>query len=147
MVKNRNERQVYFMLHKIPDNLTGRDMDILNILWKSDESLTASQIASSDQGLTINTVQAVIRKLLKEKLIKIDNIVYSGTVLCRSYCPTMSEDDFALSQFNCEYRKIQKRISKSTLVSALLGSEKNPDVIKNDISELQAMLDEYKEKL
>lgn len=135
------------MLQKIPDNLTGRDMDILNILWKSNEALTASQIASADDGLTINTVQAVIRKLLKEKLIKIDNIVYSGTVLCRSYCPTLSEDDFALSQFNCEYKKVKGRISKSTLVSALLGSEKNPDVIKNDLSELQAMIDEYKKTL
>lgn len=135
------------MLQPIPDNLTGRDMDILNILWKSGEALTASQIASSDEGLTINTVQAVIRKLLKEKLIKIDNIVYSGTVLCRSYCPSMSEDDFALSQFNCQYQKVKGRIAKSTLVSALLGSETNPDVIKSDIDELQAMLDEYKKNL
>ena len=34
------------MLQAIPDNLTGRDMDILNILWKSGKPLTASQIAS-----------------------------------------------------------------------------------------------------
>lgn len=135
------------MLQTIPDNLTRRDMDILKILWKSEEPLTASQIAGLDQSLTINTVQAVIRKLLKEKLIKIDNIVYSGTVLCRSYCASMSENDFALSQFNCEYQKMQGRISKSTLISALLGSETNPDVIKNDIDELQAMLDEYKKKI
>ncbi len=135
------------MLQAIPDNLTGRDMDILNILWKSGEPLTASQIASSDPDLTINTVQAVIRKLLKEKLIKIDNIVYSGTVLCRSYCPSLSEDDFALSQFNCEYRKIRGRISKSALVSALLGSETNPETMKNDLSELQNMIDEYKKKI
>ena len=135
------------MLQPIPDNLTGRDMDILKILWKSEEALTASQIANSDPGLTINTVQAVIRKLLKEKLIKIDNIVYSGTVLCRSYCPTMSEDDFALSQFNCEYKKVQGRISKSTLVSALLGSETNSEVMKSDLAELQNMLDEYKKKI
>ena len=69
------------MLQKIPDNLTRRDMDIMNILWQSEEPMTASQIAGVNPDLTINTVQAVIRKLLKEKLIKIDNIVYSGTVL------------------------------------------------------------------
>ena len=135
------------MLQKIPDNLTRRDMDIMNILWQSEEHMTASQIAGVNPDLTINTVQAVIRKLLKEKLIKIDNIVYSGTVLCRCYTPAISADDFALSQFSCEYQKIQERISKKTLVSALLGCETNSDVIRKDIDELQSMLDEYKKKL
>ena len=59
----------------------------------------------------------------------------------------MSEDDFALSQFNCEYKKVQGRISKSTLVSALLGSETNSEVMKSDLAELQNMLDEYKKKI
>ena len=46
------------MLQKIPDNLTRRDMDIMNILWQSEEPMTASQIAGVNPDLTINTVQA-----------------------------------------------------------------------------------------
>ena len=120
------------MLPSNLDNLTKRDMDILNILWKSEEPLTASQIASADEGLTINTVQAVI--------------VYSGTVLCRSYCPAISADDFALFKFNNEYQKMKDRLSKSTLMASLLGSETDSEQIKRDIDDLESLLDEYKQK-
>lgn len=137
---------MYSMLPSNLDNLTKRDMDILNILWKSEEPLTASQIASADEGLTINTVQAVIRKLLKSEFIKIDNIVYSGTVLCRSYCPAISADDFALFKFNNEYQKMKDRLSKSTLMASLLGSETDSEQIKRDIDDLESLLDEYKQK-
>ena len=108
--------------------------------------MTASQIASADEGLTINTVQAVIRKLLKSEFIKIDNIVYSGTVLCRSYCPAISADDFALFKFNNEYQKMKDRLSKSTLMASLLGSETDSEQIKRDIDDLESLLDEYKQK-
>ena len=66
-------------------NLTKRDMDVLNILWESDEPKTATMISKSGDGLTMNTTQAVLRKLLKNNLIEIADIVYSGTVLTRSY--------------------------------------------------------------
>ena len=44
-------------------NLTKRDMDVLNILWESDEPKTATMISKSGDGLTMNTTQAVLRKL------------------------------------------------------------------------------------
>ena len=49
-------------------NLTKRDMDVLNILWESDEPKTATMISKSGDGLTMNTTQAVLRKLLKNNL-------------------------------------------------------------------------------
>lgn len=36
-------------------NLTKRDMDVLNILWESDEPKTATMISKSGDGLTMNT--------------------------------------------------------------------------------------------
>lgn len=135
------------MIKDIPEKLTRRDMDIMNILWKNGSSMTASQMTQQDPGLTINTVQAVIRKLLHDNLIKIDNIVYSGTVLCRSYLPTLSEDEFTLSCLTKDYQKVRDRISKSMLMASLLGSESNPDILKKDVSELQSMLDEYKKSI
>ena len=48
--------------------LTDREMDILNILWSSESPLIASEIANSDPSLTINTIQVVLRNLLKKKL-------------------------------------------------------------------------------
>ena len=51
-------------------NLTGREKDILDILWKAGKGLIASEIVKEMEGLTINTVQAVLKKLLKRNLIK-----------------------------------------------------------------------------
>lgn len=84
-------------------NLTGREKDILDILWNAGKGLIASEIVKSSEDLTINTVQAVLKKLLKRNLIQIDQIVYSGTVLSRSYIPTLTEAEF-------ETRLIENRI-------------------------------------
>lgn len=71
-------------LMQIKSSLTNREMDILNILWSAQRPLTASEIAKSKEALTINTVQANLRKLQNKNLIRVADIVYSGTVLSRS---------------------------------------------------------------
>ena len=131
----------------LPNDLTRRDLDILNVLWENGSSMTASQIVDAHSALTINTVQAVLRKLLKKKLIEIDKIVYSGTVLCRSYKPAISADEFALSHFNDEYTKLKGRISISALMSSLLDNETDSDILQSNISELKSMLDNYKRSI
>ena len=83
-------------------NLTNREMDILNILWNSEEPLVASEIAKRDDTLTVNTVQATLRKLLKQELVEVADIVYSGTVLSRRYRPTVDSKDFAVQEFSAQ---------------------------------------------
>lgn len=80
---------------KIKDfELTGREKDVLAVLWKAEKGMIASEVVKVRNDLTINTVQAVLKKLLKRNLIKVDQIVYSGTVLSRSYVPTLTEAEF-----------------------------------------------------
>jgi predicted transcriptional regulator len=74
--------------------ITSKQLEIMQVLWRSDQSLTASEIASSDPALNINTVQVCIRQLLKNEYIRVADIVYSGTVLCRSYSPIVSKQEY-----------------------------------------------------
>ena len=74
--------------------ITSKQLEIMQVLWGSDQSLTASEIASSDPALNINTVQVCIRQLLKNEYIQVADIVYSGTVLCRSYSPIVSKQEY-----------------------------------------------------
>ena len=74
--------------------ITSKQLEIMQVLWRSDQSLTASEIASSDPALNINTVQVCIRQLLKNEYIRVADIVYSGTVLCRSYLPIISKQEY-----------------------------------------------------
>jgi predicted transcriptional regulator len=127
-------------------SLTKRDLDIMTILWNSDVSMTASEIVASDPGLNINTVQAVLRKLLKSNYIEVADIVYSGTVLSRSYRPTVSQNDFALSTITTEYQKLGNQMTKASLLASLLDAEPDKEKRKQDIAQLKEMLRQYQEK-
>lgn len=65
--------------------LTKRQEDVMNILWDAKEPIIASEIVKTGTDLNINTVQAALRSLIKKNYIEVAEIVYSGTVLARSY--------------------------------------------------------------
>ena len=125
-------------------SLTQREMDVMTILWKSETPLVASEIANSNSSLNINTVQAVIRKLLNKKYIVVADIVYSGTVLTRSYKPAISKKEMAFQQFTRNLREENENISIPNLVTTLLKHEKNE---KKVIEELEKLLEERKKLL
>ena len=74
--------------------LTQREQDVLQILWDADCGLISSEVVRRKEELTINTVQAIMRKLLSRNLIEVSEIVHSRTVLCRKYVPVMSQKEF-----------------------------------------------------
>ena len=65
-----------------------RELDVLNILWRSDEPMMATDIVNAKLGLTQSTVTAVLRKLLADNLVEVVGITHSGRVLSRTYRPT-----------------------------------------------------------
>ena len=134
------------MKQKPPINisLTKRDLDVLNILWESDDPKTAAQIVKAGPELTMNTVQAGLRKLLKNKLEEISEIVYSGTVLTRSYKPIISQEDFLLHKMTSEYQSLRKKISKVSILSALLDTEEDTARIDQDLSDIEELVHNYK---
>ena len=134
------------MKQKPPINisLTKRDLDVLNILWESDDPKTAAQIVKAGPELSMNTVQAVLRKLLKNKLVEIAEIVYSGTVLTRSYKPIISQEDFLLHKMTSEYQSLRKKISKVSILSALLDTEEDTARIDQDLSDIEELVHNYK---
>ncbi|ADY56470.1 Penicillinase repressor [Syntrophobotulus glycolicus DSM 8271] len=124
--------------------LTEREMDILNILWSSDKPLVASDIAKMGNSLSINTVQAVLRNLLSKKLVGIADIVYSGTVLSRSYQATVSSREYTMRQLINQFQNLNESVSMPSIISTLLEYEKNEESV---IEELEKMLKERKEKI
>lgn len=125
-------------------SLTDKEMQIMKILWKSPEPLVASEITKMDMSLNKNTVQAVIRKLLSKNFIKVADIVYSGTVLTRSYAPALSEKELMVQQFVDQVQEYEENIPIPNLVATLLKHEKNEEKI---IKELELLLEERKKTL
>lgn len=124
--------------------LTEREMDVMKILWNSRKPLVASEIAKKEESLSNNTVQSVLRKLMAKKYIEVADIVYSGTVLTRSYKPVVSKKDLIIEQFINQFNKSEDSIPIPSLVGTLLKHEKNE---KETIEKLEKILEERKKIL
>ena len=91
----------------------------------------------------MNTVQAVLRKLLKNNLIEVADIVYSGTVLTRSYKSMVTQEEFLLFKMTSEYQSLSKKVSKVSILSALLDTEEDPAQVKQDIEQIEELISKY----
>jgi len=127
------------MKNKLP-KISEREKDVMLVLWHSDEPLTASAITEKGDGLSINTVQSVLRYLLKKEYIAVADIVYSGTVHTRSYKPVVSAEQYAADQL--------QTMRINTLIFSTLNFIDH--LIKNDdsniLDELEGIIRDKKEK-
>ena len=127
--------------------LNPRELDVLNILWKSEEAMMATDIVNAGEGLTQSTVTAVLRKLLKDELVEVVGITHSGRVLSRTYRPTETSREVILQNFTYTYNCFSNVISESTLCAAILTDNKAPEKAKAEIKKLKALLSEYEKSL
>lgn len=123
-----------------------RELEILNILWNSDEPMTSSQIVNVGDMLSQSTVQTVLRKLLKAKLVEVTGVTYSGNVLSRTYKPSEASRDVLLQKFVDDYNGFRNIISKETLVAAMLDTDSSAKERADEIASLKNMLKEYEKK-
>lgn len=119
--------------------LSPRQLEVMEILWDAGKSMTASEIVAASGKMQINTVQASLRSLVSKKYIEVGQIVYSGTVLSRSYVPTVTRQEYL--DFSCQ--KLSEFSSSSLVMASLIGKAKNTDVL----DELEAMILKRKKEL
>ena len=128
----------------MPDKLTSKEQAVVKSLMDADKSLTASEIITQDPELNINTVQSVLRSLLRRGYIDVAEIVYSGTVLCRSYRPTEKSADLAYQELSSNFRRLCKSTSGPKLLTNLIGdidADEDKDAM---FAELEAIIAERK---
>lgn len=123
-----------------------RELEILNILWNSEEPMTSSQIVNVGDMLSQSTVQTVLRKLLKAKLVEVTGVTYSGNVLSRTYKPSEASREVILQKFVEDYNGFRNIISKETLVAAMLDTDSSDKERAAEIASLKTMLKEYEKK-
>lgn len=85
------------MKEKLP-KISRKEREVMLVLWRECEGLTASGVGEKGDGLKLNTIQAALRNLLKKGYIKVAEIVYSGTVLTRRYQYVISAEEYAADQ-------------------------------------------------
>ncbi len=99
--------------------MNARDLDVLNVLYMSEEPMIATDIVNEGEGLTQSTVTTVLRKLLQEGLVEVVGVMHSGKVLSRTYRPTEESKEVLLKYFIEEYKKFKNVIKPSEMCAAI----------------------------
>ncbi|WP_317696912.1 BlaI/MecI/CopY family transcriptional regulator [Xylocopilactobacillus apis] len=115
--------------------LTNGEEKIMRIFWDSNQPLSAREVARSKSGINQNLVQAVLRKLVAKKFVKVSGITYSRTVLTRQYEPAISEEDY--------YSFV---VSKSTF-KKLFAHFVSQDSSKEELKEMTEMMEKKLKEL
>lgn len=123
--------------------LSKRELDVMNVLWEEGKPLIASEIPERRPELSINTVQAVLKKLLQRKFIEVADIVQSGTVLSRSYSPVITPEEYAMKYVTSEIFPFGRFTSKVKYINALFDSTENDEKL---IEELEKFIQERKQQ-
>lgn len=119
--------------------LTGRQLDVMQILWASEKPLIASEILKRNETLNIHTVQSVLKSLVEKQYIKVADITYSRTVLCRSYIPIITARDYM-------DQSIPEDVMLNTQTSIVAALIKHEDA-ENIMDELLQIIEERKNAL
>ena len=120
--------------------LNQRELDVLNILWKSEEPMTSTEIVNEMRGLTQSTVIAVLRKLLKDNLVEVCGVTHSGKVLSRTYRPTEASREVILNNFATDYANFRNVVSKSDICAAILHVDQSPEKMKSELEKLKDII-------
>ncbi|MGN1166608.1 MAG: BlaI/MecI/CopY family transcriptional regulator [Lachnospiraceae bacterium] len=122
--------------------LSKQQLEVMKILWDNDTPLVASDIVKKKDSLNINTVQACLRVLVKTGIIEVAGIVYSGTVLTRSYRPLISKDEY----LNETYKDIVGDFSNLSFIASLISKETDANELDNIIKLINKRKSEIEEK-
>ncbi|HAM30036.1 MAG TPA: hypothetical protein DCP49_01240 [Erysipelotrichaceae bacterium] len=73
------------------NKLTKRESDIMEILWKNENDMSANDILLASDGMSIYTIQQVLQRLLDYGFIEVASIGRNKKSLTRLYRPSVSE--------------------------------------------------------
>lgn len=122
--------------------LSKKQEEIMEILWNSNEPMIASEILKQKDSFNISTIQSTLKTLVKKKCIEVADIVYSGTVLSRSYRPIITREEVS-SDIKIG---IQQVLNEKNLFSYYVDKIDNLDTILTLEEVLKQKIDELEEK-
>lgn len=125
--------------------LSTRELEIMEIFWKTNEPLVASDIKKYDLSLSLSTVHSALKKLIGKEFIKVAEIVYSGTVLTRSYKYIVTQEDYEKKALSHSINP--NNVTLTAFAAAILESENDKEKVLKSLDELENFIKIQKTKL
>ena len=116
-------------------NLTKKEEQIMEILWGSEEALSARDIQNQSNDLSIFTVQQVLQRLLKYEYVEVSDYGTSHNSSTRLYSPLINESEY-----------ISRSLSENT-VSGMALSFVDRNGSLEDLDTLSRLIDERVKEL
>ena len=74
--------------------LTKRDLDIMEILWKHEEPIAASEIQKEIPELSKNSLLLILKRLLDKEYVYVANISQNKKALMREFSPSVTKEQY-----------------------------------------------------
>lgn len=127
------------MTNKKYTKLTRRELEVMQVLWKANKALTATEIFDllADGGLSIFSIQNTLKSLFSKKMIEVSSYTKVYKTNAREYKPSLNADDYAVMQFT-HYFSSNGTPNLPNLVATLLKyeDEKSEESIIRELEKL-----------
>lgn len=110
-------------MKKCRQDITTREMELVQTLWTADEPLIASELVRKIEGQTTNGVQSVLRTLLQKGFVEVFDVRYSGTVLSRSYKVTEICKECYMNNIYKQLNSLKNAMSLTEMFRFLISNE------------------------
>ena len=127
--------------------LSTREIEIMQILWESEEPLTVAEIVERDENGTIDSVQRITKSLIKKNFIAVDGYTQVGKKISRKLKPIADPQKAELPVLKkfIDFL-VPKSISASNLVAALVPIEHSKEAL-DELNMLEQEILKRKEEI
>lgn len=127
--------------------LTNRELAVMRILWEANEPLTVVEIVEKETYGTVDSVQRVIKNLLKKNLIAIEGYEQIGKKISRKLKPLVNSESIEIPVLEDFINSlVSKNINTSHIVASLLPTE-NTQKTWDELDRLEELIKKKKEEI
>lgn len=121
-------------------HLTKSELEVMEVFWRVGEPLSQLELLENAQQKSWKdrSVYILLNGLLTKGVLQENGFIRSGKTFARRFSPTVSYEEYCVMELSSRSRQV----SLSKLMSAFI---KQQDVTRQDLDELQAILDQAKQ--
>lgn len=132
------------MLNENSFELTDREYKIMDVLWDSEHELTINEISqlSNDPVLNAPCVSQVMPRLLKKKIVHVEQFIQVNTKYARTFLPDINRQDYMESRL----LQILQKVDIAPILRAIL-SQGHTEENETRVQELEKLVQDYRNGL
>ena len=126
----------------IIQQLTIKEIEVMEVLWKEQRALTSSEIVKLSQNSTWkkSSIHILLNSLLKKGAIEIEGFIQINKAYARTFSHTISFEEYTVAQIQQNKSFSNKSVPK--IVSALITNQVSLEKQNELKRELQKIIDE-----